>query len=175
LSAGVSDTCVRARDECSAQQREAEAREAEAKGKTNPAEAVKAKQLKDEAKVKLDAAIEQFEKAVELDPTLLEARLNLAEVYFSLGDFDKAETQYRAIVRLHSEREKDRETINEFSDAYFGLARVAVARKKLDEAVWNLQKAIDLNPQNVAALRLLATQRSQRDEHRKGEKSIDRP
>ena len=63
------------------QQCEAEAREAEAKGKTDPAEAAKAKQLKDEAKTKLDAAIDQFEEAVELDPSLLEARLNLGEVY----------------------------------------------------------------------------------------------
>ena len=82
------------------QQFEAEAREAEAKGKTDPAEAAKAKQLKDEAKTKLDAAIEQFEKAVELDPTLLEARLNLGEVYLTVNDLDKAESHYKAILKL---------------------------------------------------------------------------
>ena len=86
------------------QQCEAEAREAEAKGKTDPAEAAKAKQLKDEAKAKLNAAIEQFEEAVRLDPSLLEARLNLGEVYMSLNDLDKAEIHYREILKLRSEQ-----------------------------------------------------------------------
>ena len=142
------------------QQRELEAREAEAKGKTDPVEAAKAKQLKGEAKTKLDAAIEQFEKAVELDPALLEAHLNLGEVYLSLNDLDKAESHYKAILRLQSESIKDPEINANFSHACFGLARVAIARKDPDEATRNLQKAIELNPKNVAALQLLSSLRN---------------
>ena len=65
---------------------EAAAREAEGKGKTDPADAAKAKQLGRQAKAKLDEAIAQFERAVELDPALVEARLNLGEVYTQLRD-----------------------------------------------------------------------------------------
>ena len=117
------------------QECEAKAREAEAKGKTDPDEAEKVKPLRADAKVKLDAAIEQFTEAVELEPTLLEARLNLGEVFLSLNDLDKAEAQYRAIVNLRLESVRDLDVTNNFSQAYFGLARIAIARKKSDEAI----------------------------------------
>jgi tetratricopeptide (TPR) repeat protein len=154
------------------QQLEAKAREAEAKGKTNPAEAAKAKPLKDEAKTKLDAAIEQFEKTIELDPTLLEARLNLGEVYIMLNQLDKAEAEYRAILKLQTEDLKDPETISYFSITRFGLARIALSRKNVDEAISELQKAIELNPKNVAALQFLATQQFLQGEYPDGEKHL---
>ena len=104
------------------QQCEAEAREAEAKGKTDPAEAAKAKQLRDEAKTKLDAAIEQFEKAVELDPSLLEARLNLGEVYISpLNDLDKAEAHLPGNPEAASESVKDRGDDQQLQPGLFRL------------------------------------------------------
>ncbi len=146
---------------------EADAREAEAKG--NPA---KAQQLKDLAKTKLDAAIQQFEKAVELDPQLLEARLNLGEVYISLKDFDKATFHYKAIQSLESPTIKDTETINNFSHAWFGLARIALARNKHDEAVACLQHALALNRQDVAVLQLLATEQFQQGDFHEGENTL---
>jgi tetratricopeptide (TPR) repeat protein len=145
--------------------------DAEAKTKTDPAEARRLKAL---AKTKLDAAIEQFEKAVELDPSLLEAQLNLGEVYFSLNNFDKATFHYKAIQSLESPSIKDTETINNFSQACFGLARIALARNKHDEAVAYLQHALELNPRNVAALQLLATEHFQRGEFRDGENALRR-
>ena len=99
---------------------EGDAREAEAKG-----EAAKAKQLRSEAKLKLDAAIAEFDRAVELDPWLLEARLNLGEVYLSPSALhpEKAEGHFLEIRKLDSKQVKDRETINNFSQGYFGLAQ----------------------------------------------------
>ena len=98
---------------------EADAREADAKGETE-----KAKQLRIQGKAKLDAAIAEFDKAVELDPSLLEARLNLGEVYLSPSAFhpEKAEFHFLKILELDSISVKDRETISNFSQAYFGLA-----------------------------------------------------
>ena len=154
------------------QKLDAKARAAEAKGKTDPAEAAKVKPLREEAKRKLDAAIEQFEKAVELDPSLLEARLNLGEVYISLNELDKAEMNYREILKLRSESVTDRETISNFSQAWFGLARIALLRGKPDEAIESLKHAIELNPGNVAAMQMLATQLFQRGENREGEKYL---
>jgi tetratricopeptide (TPR) repeat protein len=148
-------------------QYDTDAREAEAKGDTEAT-----KKLKVEAQVKLDAGIAEFERAVALDPSFLEARLNLGEVYLSLNDPDKAEIQFRGIVERTSENVKDRETINNFSQAYFGLARVDLIRENPDNAIQHLQKAIELNPQNPAALQLLAAQRFERGEYREGEKSL---
>jgi tetratricopeptide (TPR) repeat protein len=148
------------------QVREAQALEAEAKGKTDPAEAAKARRLKDEAKTKFKEAIGEFEKSAALDPTLLEAKLNLGEVYLQLGELDKAEAKYRAILSASGLDNAN------YGYAYFGLARIAVARKEPDEAVRHLQKAIERNPQDVAALQLLASQLYERGEYREGEKVL---
>lgn len=98
--------------------------------------------------------------------------LNLGEVYITLNNLDKAESHYEAILTLYSVNFLDRETINNFSQAWFGLARVAIARKKPDEAIQDLQKAIKLNPQNVAAMQLLSALRN-RESRSAAEKSGD--
>jgi protein O-mannosyl-transferase len=153
------------------QKNDADAAKAESKV-TDPAEAAKAKLLRAEAKAKLNSAIVEFEKAVQLDPSLLEARLNLGEVYIALNDLDKAESQYKEILNLRSESVKDRETISNFSQGSLGLARVALARKDSDQAVAYLQQALALNPQNISALQLLAMQRLQRGEYRQAERCL---
>lgn len=144
---------------------ETDARKADAKNKSDPAEAVNAIKLREQAKAKIEAAVKEFERAIELDPNLLEARLNLGEIYLSFSDrdkagnnLDKAENEYRAVLNLRSASVKDQETINNFSQASFGLARVALVRKHPDEAIRYLKLAIELNPQNVAAKQLLAAQ-----------------
>jgi len=114
------------------QQFEADAREAVSKTKTDPAEA---KRLKALATTKLNATIQQFKRAVELDPSLLEARMNLGQVYMSMEDFDKATLHYKAIQILEASSVKDRETTNMFSDASVGLARISLAQNKSDEAI----------------------------------------
>ncbi len=151
---------------------ERDARDAEAKGETDPAAAARAKQLKIEAKAKLDAAIKEFDRAVELDPAMLEARLNLGEVYLSLNDPEKAEVHFLDILKLQSDSIRDRETISTFSEACFGLARVALARNNPDEAIKHLQQALERNRQNLAALQLLAIQRFERGEYREGQKLL---
>jgi tetratricopeptide (TPR) repeat protein len=158
---------------------EAEAREIEQKAKTDPAVAAKVKQLKKEAKENLDAAIAQFEKAVELDPSFLEARLNLGEVYLYLNqidksekDLDKSEYEYRAILKLDSISVKDQETINNFGQAWFSLARIALMRNKPDEAIEFLRQALIKNPQNQAAMNLLALQLLQQGDCREAEKVL---
>ena len=66
---------------------------------------------------------------------MLEARLNLGEVYLSLNDPEKAEVHFLEILKLQSDSIRDRETISTFSEACFGLARVALARNIPDEAI----------------------------------------
>ncbi len=150
------------------------------------AEAAKVKPFKDEAKFKLNRAMEEFNKAVELDPSLLEARLNLGEVYLSSHERDKAENNadkaeddlvqaemhYNAILKLMSGSVKDRETISNFSQASLGLARIALARKNSDAALPYLEKALELNPQNLGAMQYLVLQRFLRGEYRDGEKVL---
>jgi protein O-mannosyl-transferase len=154
------------------QECDTKAAEAEAKAKTDPAEAEKAKQLRAEAKKKLNEAIHQFEEAVRHDPSLLEAHLNLGEVYLTVHEFDKSESHYGAILRLRSESVKDPETIRNFSQASFGLARVAMARNKTDDAIAFLQQALAMSPQNAPVMQVLALKRFERGEYRKAEESL---
>ena len=167
------------------QECEAKAREAETKGKTDSAEAAKAK-----AKNFRQAAIDQFEKAVELDETLLEARLNLGEVYIALNELDKAEVHYSEILKLNSENEKDRETISNFSQACLawrespspariptrpsGILEQAlnIARRDSGEVTAGEQPSIEVNFQTMSFLQVLASQRFQRGEHREAEKCL---
>ena len=121
------------------------------------------------AKKELDAAIEQFKKAVELDPSLFEPRLNLGEIYMQLKELDKAEAQYRAMLMFESQKAKTSDDKANFSQAYYGLARIAVARKQSDDAICDLKKAIELNPRSRRAMELLARQRYQRGDEGKHE------
>ena len=140
------------------QQREAAAHETEAKAQTDPDARDKTASLHGEAQELLNRAIEQFEKAVEIEPSLLEARLNLGEVHTQLKNFDKAEARYRAVLKFQSQKSKSWDDNANFSQAHYGLARVAIARKRPDEAIEDLHKAIELNPANLNALQTLAAQ-----------------
>ena len=82
---------------------EADAREADAKHETE-----KAKRLRSEAKVKLDAAIAEFDTAVGYDPSLLEARLNLGEVYLSPSALHPEKAEFHFLKILDSTRPRSR-------------------------------------------------------------------
>ena len=87
-----------------------------------PGRSGKSKTAQGPGESELDAAIEQFEEAVGLDPSLLEARLNLGEVYLSLNELDKAELPVPGNRETAiGPSEKDQETINNYSQACFGL------------------------------------------------------
>jgi tetratricopeptide (TPR) repeat protein len=73
---------------------------------------------------------------------------------------------------LDSPSVKDRETINNFGQAYFGLARIAIARKKLEEAMGFLEQSLTKNPRNPAALQMLANLRFQQGDYFEGEKCL---
>ena len=150
--------------------------ETEAKAKTDPKEAEKlpklradaeklraeandvaahAEQLKSEAESLRKIAIVQFERAVELDPSLLEARLNLGEVYTNAKKYDKAKEQYGKIIEFVSES-MDKDAGPNFSQAYFGLGQLALAQGNSKEAIEYMKRAITVNPGNMPAMNALA-------------------
>ena len=87
-------------------------------------------------------------------------------------ELDKAGSQYRAILRYRSQKDKEWDDNVSFSQAYYGLARIAIARKQPDEAIRDLQKAIELNPMNLRALQSLAVQRYERGDYAAGEQCL---
>ncbi len=158
------------------QQSELEANAAEAKGKTDPAEAAKVKPLRELQKLKLDQAIDQFERSVQLDPSLLEAHLNLGEVYTQLGANDKAmydkATQHYAKILSFFAPDVDRDALANFSQAYFGLGRIALAQGNFEEAVKYMKQAIAVKSDNMPAIDRLAQELFLHGDYRDGEQVI---
>jgi tetratricopeptide (TPR) repeat protein len=152
------------------QQFEMEANEAEAKGKTDPAEAKKAKELREKAKQYLDQAIAQFERSVQLDPSLLEAHLNLGEVYTQLNKPEQAKKHYLEILKYYNpDTVTDRDALNNFSQAFFGLGRIALAQGNFEEGVKAMKEAIAINPANMPAMDRLAQELFKHGNYRDGE------
>ncbi len=51
------------------------------------------------AEGRYDEAIEEFQKAIKIDPTYLDAYVNLGAIYFKQGDYQKASSQYETVLR----------------------------------------------------------------------------
>jgi len=94
------------------------------------------------------AAFAAFSKAAQLDPQDTTARLNMGAVLLRAGAYGKAGEQYRAILQV----------VPDDASAQVGLAAAlrgeadAQHPKKLEEARALLEKVIDRDPHNVAAL-----------------------
>jgi tetratricopeptide (TPR) repeat protein len=94
------------------------------------------------------AAFAAFAKATQSDPTDTTARLNMGGVLLRAGAYGKAEEQFRAILKVAPDD----------GSAQVGLAAAlrgesdAKSPQKLEEARTLLEKVLDRDPHNVAAL-----------------------
>ncbi|MCX7973329.1 MAG: tetratricopeptide repeat protein, partial [Candidatus Aminicenantes bacterium] len=88
-----------------------------------------------------------LEKAIKLNPNLIEIQTQLAEIYSRQRDFSSAINAYRKVLELDPNR----------GEAYFGLGSVYVRMMKWAEAVAPLERAIQMGVQEQEAWRLLAT------------------
>ncbi len=90
---------------------------------------------------KLDLAIKDFDKAIELNPEFAEAYNNLGNAYDDKGDFDKAIVNFNTAVEIKSD----------FVDAYVNRG-VAYGKKDMfDESIKNLNTAIKINQYHTGA------------------------
>ena len=85
-------------------------------------------------KANFENSIRAFEKALEVNPQFSEAHNNLGTIYFELGQYEKAEAEYRKALLdpTYPSRELP----------YYNLARLYFVQDRLDEAYDNIQKSI---------------------------------
>jgi len=83
-----------------------------------------------------DDAIEQFMKAVELDPEWGEALNQLAYLYFARGDFSTAMEYLKKYAALNPD---DASPFDSMGDMYFAMG-------KLDEAMEQFKQAVKIKP-----------------------------
>lgn len=94
-------------------------------------------------KGRLDESVKAYQKCLEANPQFTEARNNLGTVYQERKLFDKAENEFK--MALLDPAYQNREL------PYFNLARLYVLQDRLDEALENVQKALQIQPRLAMA------------------------
>jgi len=82
-----------------------------------------------------ERAINEFKKAIELDPLYVEPRYNLANRYAKMDRLKEAEAEYRKVIKLAPD----------FVQPYNNLAMVYLAQSELQKAEAVMKKAQELN------------------------------
>src|SRR5262249_19078926 len=88
------------------------------------------------AQGKLDQALPWFSQAVAADPSLVPARLTLADALFQLHRWPQAAEQYGAAAKLGPD----------VADAHFGLALSLAQMNELEKAEQAARRAAQLAP-----------------------------
>jgi tetratricopeptide (TPR) repeat protein len=91
---------------------------------------------------RLKDAVAETEEALRLDPELVKAHINLLILYGRMGNREKAEEHYQAVVKLNP---------TQFPDAYYNYGELLTMEGKLDEAEQAFRKALTISPSYAAA------------------------
>jgi len=94
--------------------------------------------------VEIKAAREAFEKALELDPNLVEARVNLALVLAQAGDFGLAGVNLDRAIQLQGDT-------HPAAYSHYLRARIWIAQKEMGRAALELEIAVKLQPDYAEA------------------------
>ncbi len=87
---------------------------------------------------KIKAAIEDYQRAIRLNPGYAEAHYNLADAYEEIPDYDKAQEEYQRAINADSM----------FYQAYNNLSRLYILRRgDYGAALRLLDRAMNLKPQ----------------------------
>jgi tetratricopeptide (TPR) repeat protein len=86
----------------------------------------------------LEEARKSFQQAIATDPNYLPAYTALADLYLAQGDQERCFTTYRQVIKAHPKE----------AALWFGLGMCYSRLKRWDEAVTNLRKAHELDPDN---------------------------
>ena len=91
---------------------------------------------------RIDDAIAETEKALDLDPSLAKAHLNLLILYAKTGKAMQAEEHYKSLLALAPDQ---------FPDAYYNYGVLLRNQGKFDEAEQAFRKTLAIAPTNDAA------------------------
>jgi Flp pilus assembly protein TadD len=92
-----------------------------------------------------DEAVEMYRKAIKLDPASASAHYNLGSSLARSGKYAEAESELRKALKIKPN-----------TQTYTGLAIVLSQLGRTDEAIANLQAAVEADPKNAMARQKLA-------------------
>jgi protein O-mannosyl-transferase len=84
----------------------------------------------------LAESIAEHERALEINPWLVQAHINLISLYGRTAQFEKAEKHYRAAVGINPE----------LPDSHYNYGVLLVGQKRFGEAAQAFQRSLQLNP-----------------------------
>ena len=90
---------------------------------------------------KLDEAITQYQKALEITPDYADAHADLGAAFAQKGQVDKAMALYRKALEINPN----------YAEAYYNLGNALVQKGQVDEAMVQYQKALEINPNHAQA------------------------
>ncbi len=93
-----------------------------------------------------ESARESFEKAVQIDPTFLDAQKNLAEICITTNEYEKGIAAYQEILKQHGD---DIESLLNVARLYFEIGDV-------DSTRFILEKVLEIDSENEFAKVALA-------------------
>ena len=88
---------------------------------------------------RLEQAVAEHEKALEIDPQLIRAHINLISLYGRLSRFENAEAHYRAAVRLDPSS----------YDSYYNYGVLLHGKGKYEEAEGAFRKVLEIQPDHA--------------------------
>jgi tetratricopeptide (TPR) repeat protein len=90
---------------------------------------------------KLQEAAEAHERALKIDPTMVQAHVNLISIYGRLNELEKAEHHYHKAVQLAPEEE----------GAHYDYGVLMTGAGRYEEAEKAFRKALEINPSHAEA------------------------
>ncbi|MGO9270388.1 MAG: tetratricopeptide repeat protein [Terriglobia bacterium] len=91
---------------------------------------------------RVEDAIAETEKALQLDPSLVRAHINLIILYGRTGNLEKAEEHYQTVVKMSPDQ---------FPDAHYNHGVLLLQEGKLDEAEKEFRRALEIDPSYAEA------------------------
>ena len=90
---------------------------------------------------RLEESVMAHEKALQIDPQMVQAHINLIELYGRIGQFGKAEEHYRAAVRLQPNA----------VEGYYNYDVLLLTSQRFEDAESAFRKTIEINPFHASA------------------------
>ena len=90
---------------------------------------------------RLEESVTAHEKALEIDSRMVQAHINLVELYGRLGQFGKAEEHYRAAARLEPGS----------VESYYNYGVLLLTAQKFEQAENAFRKTIEIDPFHAGA------------------------